>query len=128
MALPITGHCLCGATRYQASVAPLWSAHCHCQSCRRATASAFTSFFGIADGQWHWTGTAPATYQSSAGVWRDFCANCGTQMAYRSDKFPNETHFYAATLTDPTAYQPTEHVHSSEMLPWLHLADGLPRR
>ncbi len=128
MALPITGHCLCGATRYHASAAALWSAHCHCQSCRRATASAFTSFFGIADGQWHWTGTAPATYQSSAGVWRDFCANCGTQMAYRSDKFPNETHFYAATLTDPTAYQPTEHVHSSEMLPWLHLADGLPRR
>lgn len=128
MTPPIIGHCLCGATRYEARAAPLWSAHCHCQSCRRATASAFTSFFGIANGHWHWTGAAFATYHSSAGVWRDFCATCGTQMTYRSDHFPNETHFYAATLSDPVAYTPTEHVHSAEMLPWLHLGDGLPRR
>ena len=49
-------------------------------------------------------------------------------MSYRSDKFPNETHFYAATLTDSAACTATEHVHSAEMLPWLQLSDGLPRR
>ena len=128
MARPISGHCLCGAMRYHASATPLWAAHCHCESCRRATASAFTSFFGIANGQWSWTGVAPSGYQSSSSVWRDFCATCGTQMSYHSDKFPDETHFYATTLTDPAAYSATEHLHSAEMLPWLHLSDGLPRR
>lgn len=127
MTPPFTGHCLCGAIRFEATAAPLWQAHCHCESCRRATASAFTSFFGMAEGAWRWTGTRPATFASSPGVWRDFCPACGTQMAYRATRFPGEMHFYAATLEDPAAFQPESHVHSAEALPWLHLSDGLPR-
>ena len=128
MTPPYSGHCLCGATRFRCIAEPLWQSHCHCESCRRACASAFTSFFGVAHGAWAWTGAAPKTYASSPGVWRDFCATCGSQMAYRSDRYPGEIHFYAALLEDPSIYAPTEHVHSDEMLPWLHLADGLPRR
>lgn len=125
---PYSGQCLCGATRFTCSAAPLWQSHCHCQSCRKATASAFTSFFGVADGTWVWVGQAPQTYASSPGVWRDFCGTCGSQMAYRSDRLPGEMHFYAALLDDPKAYTPTEHVHTAEQLPWLHLSDGMPRR
>ena len=127
LAPPLTGHCLCGATRFEATATPLWQAHCHCESCRRATASAFTSYFCITDGHWRWTGSAPATYGSSPGVWRDFCGTCGTQMAFRATRYPGEIHFYAATLTDPARFEPSVHVHSDEALPWLHLSDGLPR-
>lgn len=127
MTPPFTGHCLCGAIRFEATAAPLWQAHCHCESCRRATASAFTSFIGMAEGAWRWTGALPATYASSPGVWRDFCQICGTQMAYRSTRFPGEMHFYAATLQDPAGFQPENHVHSGEAVPWVHLSDGLPR-
>lgn len=123
---PFSGRCLCGAVTYACDAAPLWQGHCHCESCRRATASGFTSFFGVADGHWRWTGAAPATYTSSPGVWREFCPTCGTQMAYRTDRFPGECHFYAATLDDPTRYAPTRHYHAGERLPWVHLSDGLP--
>ncbi len=125
---PFTGRCLCGAVTFRCTGAPLWQAHCHCESCRRATASPFTSFLGVADTDWTWTGARPATYPSSPGTWRDFCPACGTQMTYRSTRFPGETHFYAATLDRPQDYAATEHVHTDEMLPWLHLSDGLPRR
>jgi len=125
---PITGRCLCGVLRYRIDSAPLWQAHCHCESCRRATSSPYTSFFGIRDGTFTWEGERPATYSSSPGTWRDFCPHCGSPMTYRSDKFPNETHFYAASLDDPAAYEPTLHVHTAEMLPWVHLNDGLPRK
>lgn len=125
---PFAGHCLCGAVSFVCDAAPLWQAHCHCESCRRATASGFTSFFGIADGHWRWTGALPAAFASSPGVWRDFCATCGTQMAYRSTRFPGERHFYAATLDDPAAYAATGHVHTGEQMPWIQLSDGLPRR
>lgn len=128
MTPPFSGHCLCGAVTYRCTEAPLRQAHCHCESCRRATASGFTSFFGIKDGAWAWTGLPPATFKSSPGTWRDFCPRCGTQMAYRSDKFPGECHFYAATLDDPTTYAPTIHVHSDERQPWIHLADGLRQK
>jgi hypothetical protein len=128
MTPPFAGRCLCGAVTYRCTEAPLWQGHCHCESCRRATASPFTSFFGVAIGSWTWTGAKPATYSSSPGIWRDFCPTCGTPMSYRSTRLPDEMHFYAATLDDPTAYTPTTHFHASERLPWVHLADGLAQK
>ena len=125
---PFSGRCSCGAVRYQCKAEPLWQAHCHCESCRRATSSAFASMFGVADGTWLWTGLPPATYQSSSGVWRDFCATCGSPMAYHSTRFPGDMHFYAATLDHPEAYQPDHHVHSAERVPWLQLGDTLGHR
>ncbi|MGB5837082.1 MAG: GNAT family N-acetyltransferase [Albidovulum sp.] len=122
------GHCLCGAIQFSFEGKPNWQAHCHCDSCRRNCAAPFTSFFGIDHGKWRWTGATPATYASTPGVTRHFCAACGTQMAYQSDSFSHEMHFYAATLTDPWSYTPQEHVHWDERLPWVHLNDGLPVR
>lgn len=48
-------------------------------------------------------------------------------MAYRSDRYPGEIHFYAALLDDPGIYTPETHVHTDQMLAWVHLADGLPQ-
>ena len=59
---------------------------------------------------------------------RSFCATCGTPMSYHSERYPHETHFFAATLYDPASYAPSAHYHSDEILPWVHLADDLPRR
>ncbi|MEZ5913634.1 MAG: GFA family protein [Paracoccaceae bacterium] len=123
-----TGRCLCGAVRYVFDGAPKWQAHCHCESCRRSCSAPFTSFFGIEDGHWRWTGAQPARYASSPGVERFFCATCGSQMAYRAEAFAGEIHFYAASLDDPNAYRPTVHVHSDETLHWVNLNDGLPRK
>ncbi len=128
MTPPYTGRCLCGAVTFRCTDAPLWQGHCHCESCRRATASPMTSFLGVRDGAWAWTGAPPATYASSPGVTRSFCGTCGTQMAFRAERFPHEIHFYAATLDRPEDYQPTTHYFSAEQLPWLHFADGLARR
>lgn len=128
MAQRTTGRCLCGAVTFAFDGPPKWAGHCHCESCRRQTASAMASFLGVPDGAFAWTGAAPALYESSPGVRRNFCARCGTPMAYSADMFPGEIHFYAATLDDPADFAPTHHVHTAEQLPWLVLADGLPRR
>ncbi|NBE06865.1 GFA family protein [Paragemmobacter ruber] len=127
MQVPITGRCLCGAITYRADATPLWQMHCHCESCRRATGAAFASFFGVADGNWHWTGAAPAIFRSSPDVERLFCPTCGTPMAYRATRFPGETHFHAGTLDRPETFRPTAHVHCAEQQPWSDINDGLPR-
>ncbi len=49
-------------------------------------------------------------------------------MFYRSTRYPNEVHFYAALLEAPEAVKPQAHFHSKEQLVWLHLSDTLPRR
>lgn len=127
MTPPFTGRCLCGDVTYRCTAAPLWQGHCHCESCRRATASPMTSYFGMADGAWDFTGLAPASFSSSPGTIREFCPRCGTQISYRSARFPGERHFFAATLDDAAAFRPTAHYFWAEHLPWLHLSDGLPR-
>jgi hypothetical protein len=90
--------------------------------------SPFTTWFGVRNSAWRWTGAAPEIYRSSPGVRRFFCATCGTPMAYASTRYPEETHFYAASLDDPTDFAPTVHYHEDEQLRWIHLADDLPRR
>jgi hypothetical protein len=121
-----TGRCLCGAVRFAWDRAPLWSAHCHCESCRRACSAPFASFFALTDDGWRWTAAAPARFRSSAKARRWFCPACGSPMAFAHDDLPGETHFYAASMDRPETYVPTEHDFLDEKLPWVHLADGLP--
>lgn len=120
------GGCACGALRYRTTGSPFWSMHCHCASCRHATGSPMTSFFGMGRGQVTWEGTR-RFYNSSHGVTRGFCDTCGTPMMYMSTRWPGEVHLYAATLEYPSLYRPTAHVHWAESLPWICIADDLPR-
>ncbi len=121
-----SGRCLCGEVRYDFEGPPNWQAHCHCESCRRATSSPFTSYFGVSHGKWRWTGATAAVHASSPGVRRHFCARCGSPMAYEGERWAHEIHFHAASLDDPRAYRPTVHVNWNERLPWVVICDGLP--
>ncbi|GAB5470082.1 MAG: GFA family protein [Rhodospirillales bacterium] len=123
-----TGHCLCGGVRFAYEGPEAWRVHCHCESCRRQTASAFTTFLGVPDGQWRWTGDLPALYESSPGVRRFFCPTCGSPVGFAADRFPGEMHFYAALLDAHADFEPEGHVHWDERVAWVTPADGLPRR
>ncbi len=123
----VKGHCLCGAVSYAYSGEVNWRGHCHCESCRRNCSAPMTTFFGVNNAQWEWTGAEPQVYQSSAKVRRYFCGACGTPMAYFSDQFPHETHFYAASLEHPEDFAPTVHFFYGEKLPWLHIGDDLKK-
>ena len=121
------GRCLCGAVSYEASGPMNWTGHCHCESCRRNCSAPMTTFFAFENDRWRWTGAEPAVYPSSPAARRYFCSVCGTPMAYTHEKFPTETHFYAASLEDPSAFEPAQHFHYDERLPWLHLSDDLKK-
>ncbi len=121
------GGCLCGRVRYRAEGQALWIAHCHCRSCRRATGTAMTTFVGFPKTHYEITAGAPRTIESSPGVWRRFCPDCGSQLTYEAARWADETHFYMATLDRPEAFRPQRHVFTEEAMPWLGLADDLPR-
>lgn len=121
------GRCLCGEVTYEFRGPENWRAHCHCESCRRNTSSPFTTFFGVPRDAFRFTGATPKVFHSSPGVRRLFCANCGSPMAYDADKFPGEIHLYAASLEDSAGFRPQAHVHWAEKVPWVELADDLPK-
>lgn len=121
------GHCLCGEVTYEYEGPENWRAHCHCESCRRNTSSAFTTFMGVPRSACRFTGRPLSVYVSSPGVRRLFCSNCGTPMAYETDRYPDEIHLYAASLENPENFEPRFHVHYAERLSWADINDGLRR-
>ena len=123
-----TGRCLCGVTTYEYKGPVRFQGHCHCESCRRNCSAPFTSYFGVPSETMHWTGAVPGVFNSSVAVRRSFCTTCGAPMAFESDAYPSEVHLYAASLDDPTTFQPTFHLFYNQRLPWVDCAtDGLKK-
>ena len=121
------GRCLCGAVRFEYEGPENWVGHCHCQSCRRNTSSPFTTFMGVPNEAFRWTGKAAAVFHSSPGVRRLYCPDCGSPVAYDADKFPDEIHFYLSALEDATGVEPMFHVFYEEKVPWVRVSDDLPK-
>lgn len=121
-----TGRCLCGNITYSLATPPVWTALCHCDSCRRSAASPMVAWMGFHTGNVSWQGER-SFYRSSEKALRGFCPKCGTQMSFESTAWPGELHLYAVSLDDPTQYEPQLHCHEGERLPWLHIGDDLPR-
>jgi len=123
----MTGGCMCGTVRFTARGAPNWVAHCHCSDCRRTTGAAFSTYAGYPLSAVRFDTDEPPGRTSSSGVTRRFCPQCGTPISYESVRWADEVHLFVGTFDDPAQFQPAAHVYVSEQLPWLRLADGLPR-
>lgn len=123
----LTGKCLCGKITWRTNGPILWAGHCHCESCRRATSAPFTAFFGVPRESVEWQGSFGVLSTSDGKVIRKFCPQCGSQMTYQYEGWPDETHLYAATMDDPSLFEPKAHFHFAEKLPWIEINDNLPR-
>ena len=123
----VEGRCLCGSIAFRYYGTPNWTLHCHCESCRRATSSPMTTWISVPRSSFCFTKGSPQYFNSSPGVKRGFCQNCGSPLTYESERVPEEVHLYAASLLDPRQVSPSRHVFAAEQLPWLEILDDLPR-
>jgi hypothetical protein len=48
-------------------------------------------------------------------------------MGFEAAHYPGGMHLYAASLEDPTDFEPTFHVNYGSKLPWLQINDDLPK-
>jgi len=87
-----------------------------------------TTYIGVSDSQWRWTGETAKVYCSSPGVERTFCENCGTPLSFRSERMSNVMHFYLAAMENPERFEPKLHVAHEEKLSWMNIGDNLPKR
>jgi len=74
----LTGGCQCGAVRYRVQGTVVDAGVCHCRMCQKAGGNFGMAYFG-APGLTLTRG-APSAFESSPGVMRGFCANCGTPL------------------------------------------------
>jgi hypothetical protein len=125
--MPTSGHCLCGAIQYEYDGEPLAAVHCHCDSCRRQTSSAVATFVMVPRTALRFTRGQPKEFASSPGVRRSFCGECGSPIAYRTERRPDIVDLFAGTLAEPALVSPSCHVYAEEQLPWFEVLDDLPR-
>lgn len=123
----IEGGCLCGAIRYRATGEPLGRTLCHCNSCRRAAGAPSVAWVIVAADGFTIVAGAPREHRSSQHVVRSFCGDCGTPLAYRSDRRPDVVDIQTATLDDPDSFPPEREIWTSEKLAWEVLNAALPQ-
>jgi hypothetical protein len=123
----VHGGCQCGAVRYEISGAPLFTALCHCTMCRRANAAPAVAWAMFKREQVRFTKRAPAEFASSPEARRGFCAACGTQISFTASFLEGLIDITIGSLDDPAAVPPALHYWDSKRLPWMKIADDLPR-
>ncbi len=121
---PITGGCLCGTVRYEATGEPTWVAHCHCRMCQQAYGHVSGIFVGFAKGVLRFTEGAPKYYKSSAWAERGFCVDCGSPLGMRSATGGHAV--LVGTLDHPEEWPPNEaHSGIESRIPWDIIHDDL---
>ena len=123
----LSGHCYCGAVKFEISGESDWIGHCHCESCRRQSGSVMTTFAGFREEQVTFTGAIPNHYSTGDGVTRSFCGQCGSPVAYQSSDRP-EIHLHLGLFDDLELLTPQDHSFMNEKPSWLHADEHLPER
>jgi hypothetical protein len=128
-ATKVAGGCMCGAVRYSTRGEPSRVLHCHCQSCRTHTGAPVATLAVFKADQVEFSGGERKIYNSSPGVGRAFCANCGTTLTWETD-FGDEGPICAihiSTFDNPDVLTPTAHSFYPERISWFDVVDDLPR-
>ncbi|MCU1716277.1 GFA family protein [Pseudomonas sp. 5P_3.1_Bac2] len=122
-----SGSCLCQAVCYQIATPIAAGIHCHCQQCRKAHGAAFASYVNVRREHFVWSQGEQwlRRYQSSPGVTRTFCGQCGSTLLWLGEQRPNWLSVALATLDTPLDTMTWQHIHLDSKAPWHHWTDGL---
>jgi hypothetical protein len=122
----IQGGCFCGAIRYAVVGPEKFACFCHCESCQRAAGAPVVAWatysrdsFNVKQGEMHWR-------ESSPGVTRGICSNCGTSITYENDNRPGEIDITLNSLDEPDKPVLRAHIWTEDKQPWLTIDDALP--
>ena len=123
----LNGSCLCGSVAYEVD-APLGPiVHCHCESCRKAHGSAFSSLAAVPLATFRWSRGEDvlSRYESSPGKTRYFCSRCGSPIAAAREGQPNIM-LRLGCLDTKVTDRPAAHIWRSDCASWYDPKDLLP--
>jgi len=119
------GACFCGAVKFQVTGAPVAAGYCHCDSCRKWSASPINAFslwkpdaLQVTQGE-----DNIGTYNKTERSFRKWCKTCGGHI-FTSHPELGLVDVYAGVIPD-FPFEPHLHVFYEETV--LHVKDGLPK-
>lgn len=118
--MSITGSCLCGSVAYRVARLAGPIVHCHCQTCRKAHASAFSSTARVnrEDFSWLQGEDQLVSFESSPGKVRRFCMRCGAHLVAEREGDP-QLILRVATLDQDPGARPVAAIWRSHDVAWL---------
>jgi hypothetical protein len=123
-----TGGCLCGGLRYDAKGDPLFTGHCYCADCRKASGSGFVPFMGFASSAVRFTGPTRQFRSKAANggdAARNSCPVCGS-LVFGGEVGKDDSHtIYAGTLDDPACFHPRIAIFTRNRPGWAVIPFGL---
>lgn len=121
-----TGRCLCGTLRYVCGRPVSQAAFCHCESCRRAAGAHIVAWMTVPRASFRFISGTATRYASSPPVVRQFCGRCGSPITYWNEKSPDTIDVTLATLDNPAAFTPVDHIWMGDAVAWDRVTDGRP--
>ncbi|MET0293320.1 MAG: GNAT family N-acetyltransferase [Steroidobacteraceae bacterium] len=101
---------------------------CRCTSCRRVSGAPRLPWTTVDSSSLLWTTHAPRERESSPGVFRSFCADCGTPLTWRRADSPGEIDVTSCSFDgDALPQQPASEIWTDDDLDDIEHAEGLPR-
>jgi hypothetical protein len=120
----LSGGCACGAIRYECDADPLIMMNCHCRDCQKASGSAYAAIVVVPKAAIQIRGELryhKVVGQSGKATERGFCPNCGSPMTVTSERRPGVIGLQAASLDNPSTYEPVMDVFTSSAQRWDHM-------
>lgn len=125
------GSCLCRNVRYEIDGPLSDFGHCHCQSCRKASGSAFGANAGVDRAAFRLLSGADSLreFESSPGKVRVFCMTCGSPIYAYLRKSADVLRIRLGSLDTPLDARARAHTFVSDKADWedLDAFSGLPR-
>jgi hypothetical protein len=124
-----TGRCQCGDITYEISADPIFSGHCSCIDCQKASGTGHSTIVAFPKAALKVSG-APTKYASKGDsgktVTRHFCPRCGSRLFSEGEGNPVMILVSAASLDDQSIVKPGAHVYAKSKAPWDHVNPALP--
>ena len=122
----VSGHCFCDSIRFEVEGPETFACFCYCQSCQRAAGAPVVPWATYAKNTFKVTQGLMHSHESSPGVTRGHCNDCGSSISYENSKRPGEIDITLNTHDDPSGPVLRAHIWTEDKPRWLLIGDDLP--
>lgn len=125
----LKGSCLCNAIQYEIEGELGPTMMCHCSKCRKANGSAYAINAAVKTDQFRFIKGQElvSEFESSPGVFRSFCKQCGSPLLSRRPSQPDIVRLRIGTLDTPVDVKPLAHIFVGSKASWDEIHDDIPQ-
>ena len=125
----LKGSCLCNSIHYEihGELGPKMMGHC--SKCRKANGSAYAVNAVVKTDEFHFVKGKElvSEFESSPGVFRTFCKQCGSPLYSRRPSQPEMLRLRIGTLDTPVELKPIAHIFVGSKASWDEIHDDIPQ-